>query len=225
MARQKVEQQDETPCSPRWKRRPESRPDELLDAAIEVFGEQGFAKTRLEEVGRRAGVTKGTVYLYFDSKEALFRAMVRDRIGRNVEFAEQFVREFQGTARELLVAFIRRYWGVMMQPETARLARVVHAELGNFPELARFYMQEVVLRTRKLIMQIIDRGVASGEFRQVEPVFTARALQILCVHMAQFQHWFRQYDDRPMPDEAVVNHLVDLYIRGLAPAPAGGKEA
>lgn len=212
--------------TPRWQRRPAARPEELLEAALAVFSEYGFARARLEDVGRRAGVSKGTVYLYFDSKEALFRALVQAKVGTAVTTGEQFVRAFQGPTRQLLVTFIHRYWATMLEPTNARLARLVVAELGNFPELTKFYMDEVVLRVHRVITTIIERGVARGEFRPVSPLLAARALQGLCVHLAQWQHALRAYDSTPLSDEHVVAGIVDLFLHGLLAAreaaPPGG---
>src|SRR5262245_18024524 len=95
---------------PRWRRRAGARPDEIIEAALAAFAEQGFARSRLDDVARRAGVTKGTLYLYFDSKEALFREVVKAKVGASIAMGERFVREFQGSPRELLEAFIQRYW-------------------------------------------------------------------------------------------------------------------
>lgn len=199
---------------PKWRRRAAARPEELLDAALEVFAEQGFARARLEDVGRRAGVTKGTVYLYFDSKEALFRELVRTKVESAIAAGEQFVREFQGPTRELLVGFIQRYWAVMMRPANARLARLLLSELGNFPDLARFYLKEVV-RVRGVITAIIERGVSRGEFRSVSPTVAARSLQVLCVHLAQHQCFFRSHDEAPLDDAEVLGGIIDLYLHGV----------
>src|SRR5690242_1165593 len=98
------------PASPRWQRRPEARPEEILDAALAVFSESGFARAKLDDVARLAGVSKGTVYLYFDSKEALFREMVRAKVVAYLAEAESFVRAHEGSARALLVELIRRMY-------------------------------------------------------------------------------------------------------------------
>src|SRR5690242_6626403 len=132
--------------SPRWQRRPEARPDEILDAAFTVFGESGFARAKIEDVARLAGVSKGTVYCYFDSKEALFREMVRAKVVASLAEAEGFVRSYEGSARELLAELIRRMYGRVRREEMMQLARVVQGELPHFPELARFYFDEVILR-------------------------------------------------------------------------------
>ncbi|MBK7351149.1 MAG: helix-turn-helix transcriptional regulator [Gemmatimonadetes bacterium] len=95
-----------TPRRPRWRRRPEDRPEEILRAALRVFAERGFAQARLEEVARKAGVSKGTLYLYFDSKDALFRAVVRATKGPILAESEAWLDAFEGSAREALAHFI-----------------------------------------------------------------------------------------------------------------------
>lgn len=203
---------------PKWQRRAAARPEELLDAALEVFADQGFARARLHDVARRAGVTKGTVYLYFDSKESLFRELVRTKVASSIAAGELFVRAFEGPTHELLVGFIRRYWDVMMRPANARLARLLISELGNFPDLARFYLKEVV-RVRAVIAAIIERGIARGEFRSVSPTIAARSLQVLCVHLAQHQCFFRSHDEAPLDDAEVLTGIIDLYLHGVLGEP------
>jgi AcrR family transcriptional regulator len=205
---------------PRWQRRPESRPEEILEAALHVFGEQGFARTRLEEVAKRAGVSKGTLYLYFKSKEDLFREMARACVSASVAQEEEFVRTFEGSTKDLLEQFIRRYWAKMNEPANLRLVRVVQLELTNFPELARFFFQEVIRRMRSLIQSIIELGIERGEFRPVNPGFAARALQTLCAQLAQSQHHFRAYDLHPMSHDELQWGIIDLFLNGVLQQPA-----
>jgi len=204
---------------PRWRRRADARPHEILDAALAVFAEQGFARSRLDDVARRAGVTKGTVYLYFDSKEALFREVVKAKVGHSVTRGEEFVRTFQGPARELLCAFIERYWASLLQPDNAQLARLAMTEFGSFPDLLRFYLDEVVQRAHRLIASIIKQGVSQAEFRAVDPGFAAGALQTLCVHLARAQRFPRSETGPQRSDEKVIAGIIDLYFNGLLVAP------
>lgn len=208
---------------PRWRRRPDARPEEILTAALEVFGERGFAGTRCEEVARRAGVSKGTLYLYFESKDVLFREMVRAKIESAVASTEEFVKSWEGSTEALLRALIERQWEKVNRPEHLRLSRLVLSELGSFPELARFYYQTVILRARRLIESVIERGIASGEFRRVAPDFAARALQTLCVQLAQYRHCFLAYDPAPLSSEQTLAGLTDLYVHALLRQPAQEK--
>jgi AcrR family transcriptional regulator len=166
-------------------------------------------------VAKKAGVSKGTLYLYFDSKEELFRRLVLERIIPCFREAEQYLRESQESARELLEWYIRRKWNVIRQPEMVRIARLVHAELANFPELARFYFEEVVLRSRSLLRQILERGTATGEFRTVSHDFVLRAVPSLLVHGAMYQRGFGAYDPHALTDEELVEGILDLVLHGV----------
>jgi AcrR family transcriptional regulator len=208
------------PSSPRWQRRPEARPDEILDAALAVFGESGFDRAKLDDVARLAGVSKGTLYLYFDSKESLFREMVRAKVVASLAEAEVYVRTYEGPARALLVELIHRMYGRVRREQMTRIARLVQGELGHFPELARFYFDEVILRARRLVEQVLERGTASGEFRPSTNGFAARGLSSLLVHTAQVQCFFHHFDPQALTDEQAVEGLVDLYLHGVLAHPA-----
>jgi len=204
---------------PRWQRRPEARPEEILDAAFEVFGEQGFARTRLEEVAQRAGVSKGTLYLYFDSKETLFREMVRARAVTAIREGEAFVQGFQGSHRDLLVAFLQRMYRVLRDQNLSRISRLVQAELVSFPELAQFYTEEVILPARHLVEAILARGIASGEFRAGPNKFASRAVPMLLTQAAQNQCFFQRFDPESLPDDETLAGVVDFCLHGVLARP------
>jgi AcrR family transcriptional regulator len=206
---------DPNGSGPRWQRRPEARPDEILDAAHQVFGELGFARAKLEDVARLAGVSKGTLYLYFDSKETLFREMVRAKVVANLAEAEEMVRTHEGPSRDLLVTLATGMYHRMREVAMARISRVVQAEFGCFPELARFYFEEVILRTRRLVQEVIQRGVASGEFRPEALDFAARGLPSMLVHTANVQCFFQQFDPDALKDQQAIEGLIDLFLNGV----------
>ena len=206
--------------TPRWQRRPEARPEEIIDAAQQVFGENGFARSKLEDVARIAGVSKGTVYLYFDSKESLFRAMVRAKVVAGLTEAEEFVRSHDGPCGELLASLIRLMYRRMRSDQMARISRLVNAELSNFPELAKFYFEEVILRARRLIEDVIRRGIDAGEFRAVQHGFAARGLCSLLVQTAQVQRFFHDVDPGALTEEQAIEGLIDLYLYGVLARPA-----
>ena len=154
--------------SPRWERRKEARPGELLDAALDLFVERGFAATRLDDVAARAGVSKGTLYLYYASKEELFKAVVRQNIVPLIDAFRRDVAESQASSTELLRNFFEQWWTRFGATKLAGICKLVVGEAGNFPELARFFQQEVALPSALLLHSIIERGIAHGEFRQVD---------------------------------------------------------
>ncbi|MGQ0710624.1 MAG: TetR/AcrR family transcriptional regulator [Rhodoferax sp.] len=145
-------------------RRKEARPGELLAAALELFVEKGYAATRAEEVAQRAGVSKGTLFLYFSSKEELFKAVVRENIA--VRFGEwkAEVDGFEGSSAALLRYAMQMWWERIGSTRLAGISKLMMSEAGNFPELAAFYHQEVVLPGQALVRHILARGMHSGEF-------------------------------------------------------------
>ena len=149
-------------------RRKEARPAELMAAALELFVEKGFAGTRLEDVAARAGVSKGTLYLYFDSKEALFKAVIQEGIVPILEEGAGLVDSFEGSTADLLRALIGEWWQRIGNTHLAGVSKLMIAEAGNFPELATYYHDTVIVRGRDLMRRTLQRGIASGEFRAVD---------------------------------------------------------
>src|SRR5260370_12088303 len=129
---------------PRWQRRKEARPEEILTAALDVFVERGFARARLEEVARRAGVTKGTIYLYFKSKEALFKAVVRGTIVPVIAQGEALAQSFTGSARDLVEQLVREYWTLEGETRLAGIPKLLRAQPAPFPSLPMFYSSTVL---------------------------------------------------------------------------------
>ncbi len=157
-----------SPRAARWERRKQSRPGELLGAALELFVERGYAATRLDEVAARAGVSKGTLYLYFESKEELFKAVVRETI---VPLIDAYRRDVEGSGEPsavLLERFFREWWERFGATRLAGLAKLIIAEAGNFPEVARFFHDEVIEPNGAVLAAMIERGVARGEFVAVD---------------------------------------------------------
>jgi AcrR family transcriptional regulator len=205
--------------APRWQRRPEARPEEILDAALEVFGEHGFAHAKLDDVARLAGVSKGTLYLYFDSKETLFREMLRAKAVAAVRESEAFVEAFQGSSRDLLVELMKRKYAIMRNQQLSRIIKLVQSELQRFPELAHFYVQEVILPARRLVERILQRGVAAGEFRPSSHGFATRGLPMLLIQATQTQCFFQQFDPEALSDEQTLEGLIDFALNGVLARP------
>ena len=151
--------------SAKRERRKEARPGELLDAALDLFVEKGFAATRVEEVAARAGVSKGTLFLYFPSKDELFKAVVRESItGRLVEWNSDF-EAFEGSSCDMLAYCMNSWWDRVGATRASGLTKLMMSEAGNFPEIATFYQHEVVRPVHSLIRRILQRGIDRGEFR------------------------------------------------------------
>jgi len=142
----------------------------ILDAALDVFLEKGFAEARLDDVAARAGVAKGTIYLYVPSKQALFEALVRSGIGGAIGTIEQKVLALNIPAEEqlkTLFAFLRQE---VLGTRRVDIVRLLLREASRFPELAEIYHREVISRGLTLLRTIAERGIARGEFRSDELV-------------------------------------------------------
>ena len=149
---------------PKRERRKNARPGELLAAALDLFVEKGFAGTRVEEVALRAGVSKGTLFLYFPSKEELFKAVVREYIGSHLRAGFEALAVRQEPAAALLAYCIGQWWERYGVTKASGITKLMMSEAANFPELAAFYQQEVIMPGRALIRGVLQRGVDSGEF-------------------------------------------------------------
>lgn len=206
---------------PRWERRKESRPAELLAAALDCFVERGFAATRLDDVAARAGVSKGTLYLYYAGKDELFMAVVRENI---IPLIDEFRREVtvsSATSTELLRRFLLGWWERAGETKLAGIAKLIVAEAGNFPDVARFFHEEVTLPNHQLLAGIIERGIRSGEFRPVDTEATAQLLLAPLVLRAIWNHSIQPCcaDICPVSNERMLTTHLDMVIQGLKPSP------
>ena len=202
-------------------RRKETRPQELLDAALELFVEKGFAATRAEEVAHRAGVSKGTLYLYYPSKEELFKAVVRQKLSQLIAEGQDMVGSFAGTTSDLLRWLMQTWWERFGATPAAGIHKVVIAEVRNFPELAQFYTDEVIVPADRLFSSAVERGIARGEFRALPVHDVAHALMAPMLFMALHLHSFGACPVHGVEIDpaAMLQTQLDLVLRGLEARP------
>ncbi len=203
-------------AKPRWHRRKEARPGEIVAAALEVFVERGFEATKLADVARKAGVTKGTVYLYFESKEALFKAVVRETIVPVIAQGEALARSFTGSARALVERLVREYWRLVGETALAGIPKLMMAEAATFPELTRFYYEEVVTRGHRLMASVIERGIKNGEFRPVNVMVAAKLAMSPLMHAVVARLAFASCMPEGFNVRAYLDTHIDLYLHGIA---------
>ncbi len=213
--------------STRWRRRKDARPGEIVAASLACFAERGFAATRLEDVARRAGVTKGTLYLYFPNKEELFKAVVRQAVVPNIVLGETLVARSSEPAPVLLEQLIGRLQAAMVAPASA-IPKIVVAEAGNFPDIARFYLEEVIQRGLRLFRRVLKAGVARGEFRPMDVERTAYCVVAPMMLGMLWRHSFARHERRPLDADALCRAHVQILLRSVLPdrahgAPTGGK--
>jgi len=203
-------------AKPRWQRRKTARPGEIIAAALDVFVERGYEAAKLQEVARRAGVTKGTLYLYFDSKEALFKAVVRETIVPVIAQGEVLARSFTGSARELVERLVREYWRLVGETALAGIPKLMMAEAATFPELTRFYYDEVVTRGHRLMAGVIERGVKNGEFRPVDVMVAAKLAMSPLIHATVARRAFASCMPETFNVQQYLDTHIDLYLHGIA---------
>ena len=190
----------------------------ILDAALDVFADKGFADTRLDDVALRAGVAKGTLYLYFESKQALFEALIRSGIAAPIEAIEEKVLGLDlsvETTLRMLFAFLRQE---VLATRRKEIVRLILSEAGRFPEIAALYHREVISRGMRLLRRIVERAIARGEFRSNElarfPQLAIAPGIVALVWLNLFQHL------EPLDVEGMFDAHIDLLMRALKePAP------
>ena len=202
---------------PARQRRKEARPQELLQAALELFVEKGFSATRSDEVAARAGVSKGTLYLYFPSKEELFKAMVRTNLTALIAEGQQIADTFEGRSADLLRLLMHTWWQRVGNTAAGGIFKVIVAEVRNFPELAQFYTEEVILPAHRLISGTLQRGIDRGEFRAVPLAEAAHTLIAPMLFLALHKHSIGACPAMgPDMDPArLIDAQLDLMLRGL----------
>jgi len=201
----------------RWRRRKEARPAEILAAALDVFRARGFAAARLDDVAERAGVSKGTLYLYFPGKEALFKALVRESVLPNIARAEALARAHRGSAADLLRQILTGMGALLTADERiSAFPKLMIAEAGNFPELARFYLHQVIRRGFRLMTSVLKRGVEAGEFASMDYAATARLAVAPVLFLALWRHSFAAHDPGGPSPRSVIDRHVELLLAGLA---------
>jgi len=223
------------PDEPRWRRLPEARPRQILDAAIDVFGDSGLAAARLDDIAKRAGVSKGTIYLYFSNKETLFCEMIRQLVADTIIQAQERAVATSASAVEQLIDYARTVWQHIRTPMFEKLHRLAIGELRNFPALLEFFHREVPGRNVQAIAGILRHGIATGEFREMDELEGARMFQALI-----FSHgiWCAQRERNPLvghlTDEEVLGQLLDFFLgavrkdaasRPALPASSAANEA
>lgn len=156
------------PATAPRKRRKEARPAELLAAALTLFVDKGYAATSLERVASHAGVSKGTLYLYYESKEALFKAVIQEGIIPVIAENEAIAAQHTGSSFELLQRLLDNWWTKIGQTAYAGIPKLMVAEARNFPEIAQYYYENVISRGRRLVGAALTRGMNAGEFRRMD---------------------------------------------------------
>lgn len=212
--------------TPTRRRRKEARPQELLDAALELFVEKGFAAARAEEVAIRAGVSKGTLYLYYPSKEDLLKAVIKKNLSERIAAGAAQVEQFPGSAAELVRSILVDWWTQIYADPASAVFKLVITEARNFPEIAAFYAREVIIPAHKLMTTIIERGIAQGEFRPIDAGVAMHSLILPLIMVCLHKHSIGACHETPelFDGPTFIRQHIDLVLAGMTagmpPRPA-----
>lgn len=194
---------------PRYQRRKEDRPREITEAAFEVFAEKGYASARVDDVARRAGVSKGLMYLYFKTKEELFKAVIKSVVIRRVDSlldaADNTALSSEEFLRGPLLAFMKRIPG----SPVAVVIRLLIAEGHRYPELVDYYWDNVVSKGLGTISRFVERGVQRGEFRQNE---VAQMPQLFLAPVVLSMMWKIVFAKRALDTDKLIETQLDLIL-------------
>jgi AcrR family transcriptional regulator len=216
----------ESVAEPRWRRLPEERPKQILDAALEVFAERGLAAARLEDIARRAGLSKGTIYLYFPNKEELFREVIRQTVIAFIERGEARMGAI-ADPMQALFAWMEGYWAWLRSPVFPAMHRLVNSELHSFPDVAEFYVKEVIERAHRLISDMLERAMDGGHLRRMDPLVAGRMLSSIFVTHALWYHQrdlFKSINNARCDD--MFEQIRDFFLHAMRPdVPDAGQHA
>ena len=199
------------------RRAPTERPQEILDAALALFVEKGFAATRLDDVAARAGLSKAAIYLYFADKTALFQGVVRQAIASNIITVETMLAAHRGPVAPLLPRILDFMASRIEETPMAAVAKLVIAESRAFPEIGRFYLKEVIGRGIPMMEGLIAHGIAQGEFRKVDPGLTVRTMVGPMLLAVVWRTVFEPIGAEKLDVRALARHHADLMLHALRP--------
>lgn len=212
--------------SPKWRRQKETRPADIVRAALEVFSEKGFAGARMEEIAARAGVSKGAPYLYFPTKEDLFQAVVREVVEPNIEPMLQMAAAHNGPIEPLFWAITQHLAHVIETTQLGRVIKLVISESNTFPEIARIWHDNVLARALGTVSALIERSQARGEVRPGDA--RSHALTIISPLLVGviFRETFVPVGAKPFDLPALIKQHLDTVLPGLLlPTPSPKADA
>lgn len=199
----------------RWHRRPAERPGQILAAASRVFAARGFHRTTLDDVARGAGITKGTIYLYYRSKEEVFAAMLRQKMAEAFAALEGGATGGAPDMRRRLERFARQAYAVLRNPATMAILQMIIAEARRFPETAEFFYRDIILKSNRRLAAVIRAGIAAGELRPLDPMVVARGYTGMFLAFALSQVLLGGARIYPVSDERVLRNLTAVFLDGV----------
>jgi AcrR family transcriptional regulator len=204
---------------PKFRRRAEARRDEVLDAALELFTEKGFAATRVEDIAQKAGISKGTIYLYFPSKEALMEGLI-DRALSPLALQAISVIDATGVDPRLVFQTIGSLIaGKLSDPKIFAVPKLIVRESVQFPELAQIYRRNVIDKVLPRMVRLIEHQVKSGRFRPVDPELAVRSLVGPIFAHIVIAEVFGIVPEGGLQMDRLISQHIDILMNGLSAKP------
>jgi AcrR family transcriptional regulator len=200
---------------PKWRRRPDERPTQITYAALEVFAEKGFARATMDEIANAAGITKGTIYLYFNSKKELFLAVLREQMERFLALLPALDAIASGDLEEQARALGRVFMAALLDPETTKTVQLILAELQHLPEVKQLYQEEAVPRANVRVAGFLQAQMDRGIFRSLDPMIATRCLFGMFFIFVLTQEIFGASRVTPMSPETIVDTVIDIFFHGI----------
>jgi AcrR family transcriptional regulator len=200
---------------PRWRRRKDDRPKEIMDAALELFLEKGFAATRLEDIAAKANVTKGTLFIYFTNKEDLFKSLIREGMNQMSGFMQASQLEIRVSAQETILFMTNNWWKFLANSDFGKLPKLIVSEAANFPDITEQYLEEVVIPGRTMLTEVIRQGITDGEFKQIDPEQAARAFLAPLFMLLIWRYSVAPFEKTPFNDLEYIQTHLKIALQGL----------
>lgn len=200
---------------PHWQRKKEQRPTEIIHAARTLFVSQGYSATKVADVAKLAGVQPGTLYVYFENKEALFKAVVESSLKPVWEMADSLLSNFHGSSQDIIRMLVQEYWDLMESDTCRGIPKLITTEAENFPELAAFYSQNVLAKAKQIIYRILEYALERKEIQLLNMEMTSRVIMLMLHEMLIYSHSFADHEEHPISPKALQNSIADFIIRSV----------
>ena len=194
---------------PRFQRRKEDRPQEITEAAFEVFAEKGYARARVQEVAARAGVSKGLLYLYFETKQALFKAVIRSVVIRRIDALLVAVENTELSSEAFMRGPLIDFMKTVPGSPVAVVIRLLIAEGQRHPDLVDYYWDNVVAKGLAALTSIVERGVKRGEFHDTD---VTRLPQLVLAPVMVSVIWRILFARHELDTDRLIETQIDMLL-------------
>ncbi|MBO5422594.1 MAG: TetR/AcrR family transcriptional regulator [Fibrobacteraceae bacterium] len=199
----------------RWQRRKEQRPSEIIQAARVLFVSQGFAATKVADIAKLAGIQPGTLYVYFENKESLFKAVIEESIKPLLHYADNIIDNFTDSPQELIRTLVQRWWDLLESDTCRGIPKLLTSESQNFPELTAFYTRECIDPARNMIYRILEYALNKNEIRLLNMEMASRIIFLILHQLLLHAHSFAEHEPHPVSTKAMLNAAADFIIRSV----------